>query len=112
MVSVTVKVTWSLPPQALGARPSLVNSSAHPPLTLPVANHAANSESTVACDCPLATVVSVGQFRTTGGAFNTVKVPAQATGPSQSLRTESITVTEPPHPDGARGTAGVRINTG
>ena len=55
----------------------LVKTPLQPPLALAVANHAENAVFTAACVWQAATVVLVGQVKTTGGAADTVKVAWQ-----------------------------------
>lgn len=100
----TVKVTEVVPPQASGAPVLLfVKTALQPPVMETVASHAAYFASMEACVWQAASVVLIGQVRSTAGAAVTVNVRVQVTGTWQALVTVNVTVELPPQALGAPG---------
>ena len=103
-VLVTVKVTVEVPPQASGAPGLLfVKTALQPPVMETVASHAAYFASMAACVWQAASVVLIGQVRSTAGAAVTANVRVQVTGAWQALVTVNVTVELPPQALGAPG---------
>ncbi len=90
-----------MPPQ-IGGGPELllVSVALQPPVKLVLANQSLNAASTADCVKQAATVVSLAQVSITGESV-TVKLALQVTGSPQSLTTVKVTVTDPPHSEGA-----------
>src|SRR6185503_4347779 len=103
--SVAVNVTVMAPPVQRVPAPValLVSTGAQPPVTLAVASHAWKAASSAAwfAKSQALTVVATGVVITTGGTAGTVKVALAVTLGSQGLVAVHVTVTAPPHIDGA-----------